>query len=450
MRVVLYQDSNLDPNDIQSGLTDHLYPLLDQVYTELGKDAPRSSLQDYPALRQLLADHHSQPIDYVVLGDLFPVQGELDRVSHLQGQGLPILNCPRFDSQIPLENKTQVLVWHLLDQIAQQQRAAKIRQGHAHNRLKALPPPGRAPYGYRRNPDRYSIDRSAAPVVKAFFEQFLLYGSLRGAVRYLAHRYGKKISTSTGQRWLTHPVYRGDLSYGGGEVIRNTHPALISRDEAAQVDRLLRRNRNLAPRTASAQRSLSGLVFCALCGSATRIIQAQGRGQAKTYRYLRPLSCGRRDQGDVGCKSVPYDRVLDQVMFKICQTLPTAVAPLDQSLVDRRKAVLEQQIQEKAQVIEQLAPLAESGVLDGPTVQLRTRNLRRDMAQLQTELDQLPPVNLKELVQAVVIPQFWQDLSEPERRFFFREFIQSIRFNPEAPPDYDLQLRFVFQTSADR
>mgnify|MGYP003339245554 CR=1 FL=1 len=133
-----------------------------------------------------------------------------------------------------------------------------IREGHARNRLKGLPPPGRAPYGYRRGKDRYTIDRAAAAVVKDFFEHFLLYGSLRGAVRHLAQRYGKKISTSTAQRWLTHPVYRGDLCYQKGEVVRDTHTALISREEAAQIDRLLRRNHRLPPRTAGTCRSLAG------------------------------------------------------------------------------------------------------------------------------------------------------------------------------------------------
>jgi hypothetical protein len=109
------------------------------------------------------------------------------------------------------------------------------------------------------------LDRAAAPVVKDFFEQFLLYGSVRGAVRYLAKTYRKRIAVSTGRRWLTHPVYRGDLLYQDGRVLRDTHTPILGREEAAQVDRLLRRNRRLPPRTASAPaiaggpRSLSGM-----------------------------------------------------------------------------------------------------------------------------------------------------------------------------------------------
>ena len=108
--------------------------------------------------------------------------------------------------------------------------------------------------------------------MKDFFEYFLLYGSLRGAVRYLAQKYGKKISVTTGRRWLTNPVYRGDTAYLNGDTISNTHVAIVSREEAAQVDRLLRRNRRLPPRSASAPRSLAGLVVCSECQSSMSVV----------------------------------------------------------------------------------------------------------------------------------------------------------------------------------
>ena len=149
---------------------------------------------------------------------------------------------------------------HLWQQIDKNKQLNSLKQGHARNRLKTLPPPGKAPYGYRRGKDRFIVDKSTAPVVKDFFERFLLYGSLRGAVRYLEQKYGKKIAPSTGKKWLTNPVYRGDLQYKNSEVISNTHTAFLDRESAAQIDRLLRRHRTLAPRTASADRSLAGLV----------------------------------------------------------------------------------------------------------------------------------------------------------------------------------------------
>jgi DNA invertase Pin-like site-specific DNA recombinase len=157
--------------------------------------------------------------------------------------------------------------------IQKELRSRSIQQGHARNRLQALPPPGRVPFGYVRwsSTDRrsllqgYEIDPVAAPIVKALFDQFLLFGSVRGAVRYLKQNFGKVLSPSTALRWLTSPVYRGHLEYSTGDVIRDTHGALMSSDEAAQIDRLLQRNRRLPKRAASSSRSLSGLVVCQLC-----------------------------------------------------------------------------------------------------------------------------------------------------------------------------------------
>ncbi|MEY2977985.1 MAG: recombinase family protein [Prochlorotrichaceae cyanobacterium] len=317
---------------------------------------------------------------------------------------------------------------------------SKIKEGHARNRLKALPPPGRAPYGYKRGKERYTIDRAAAAIVKDFFEHFLLYGSLRGAVRYISQRYGKKISTSTAQRWLTHPVYRGDLSYQEGEVVRDTHTPLISREEAAQIDRLLRRNRRLPPRTAGTPRSLAGLVFCKTCGSKTIVTQVTQKGKGEEYLYLRPRDCAQKSEQTSGCSALRYDRFLETVIQEICRTLPPAVAQL-RPLTANPQQSLEDAIASHEEILAKVAELHHQGILDDASAQLRTRTLRQEIAQWRSQLEQLPPVNLQELVQAVAIPQFWQDLSESERRFFFREFIRRIEFDPK---DQTIDLTFVF------
>ncbi|MCY7278155.1 MAG: recombinase family protein, partial [Phormidesmis sp. CAN_BIN44] len=69
--------------------------------------------------------------------------------------------------------------------------------------------------------------------------------------------------------------------------------------------------------------------------------------------------------------------------------------------------------------------------------------LRTEIAQLQDKLAQLPPANLRAIAQTVSIPQFWLDLSEPERRFYFREFIRQIDLI-RTKADWTLKLIFVF------
>jgi len=238
---------------------------VDRVYQDLGKRFE---------LEQLLSDCQAEPADYLLirrleeLGD--SVQQVSDRLTKLEALGIQLIATEQYytSSQVGHSSTANITadLLLLLQEIQREQHSRRIRTGHARNRLE-VPPPGKAPYGYRRGKEKYALDRSVSPVVKDFFEHFLLYGSLRGAVRYLAQKYGKQISVSTGRRWLTNPVYRGDTAYQNGQVLSNTHVPIISREEAAQVDRLLRRNRRLPSRSASAPRSLAGLVVCQECQS---------------------------------------------------------------------------------------------------------------------------------------------------------------------------------------
>ena len=362
------------------------------------------------------------------------------------------------------QRSTELL--HLLQDIQDSQQSRRIKQGHAQNRLQALPPPGKAPYGYRRGQDRYLIDRSTAPVIKDFFEYFLLYGSLRGAVRYLQKKYGKKISATTGQRWLNNPVYRGHLAYTTGEVITNTHAPMITPEEAAQIDRLLRRNSRLPSRTASAPRSLAGLVVCGECQSAmtiTRVTKPRKKGE---YLYVRPRNCGRVDNNTnrllsgadrslsevevtgaeamgVKCSAIAYDAIFRATVDKIATDLPQAVAKVSLPNLEVFKARITGQITRNQEILAQLPELVTQGILDQETVNLRAYKLRTEVSQLETKLAQLPPGNLMAIAQNVSLPQFWLDLSETERRFYLREFIQKIIINRQGK-EWAIELLFIF------
>ncbi|MFN7523553.1 MAG: recombinase family protein, partial [Aphanizomenon sp.] len=315
----------------------------------------------------------------------------------------------------------------------------RIRQGHARNRLEALPPPGKSPYGYRRGQGKYIIDRTTSPVVKDFFEQFLLYGSLRAAVRFLSKKYGKNISVTTGRRWLTNPVYRGDTTYQNSEIISNTHAAIISRAEAAQIDRLLRRNSRLPSRTASAPRSLAGLVTCNQCQSQMIVTSVTQRHQDKEYLYLRATDCPQQPK----CRAIPYQVVLEKTIDHVCRDLPLAVAGINFPQLDTIKNSLGDKIFRQEQILQQLPTLIETGILDIETAKLRAYKLRTEISELQAQLAILPPVNLSSVAQAVSIPLFWLDLSEVERRFYFREFIQKIQIIRQNREWY-LQVIFIF------
>ncbi len=406
---------------------------IDRVYQDLG---------DRQQWDQLLEDSQTIPTDSLVvrcldeLGESVREVG--DRLAALETLGISLIVLE--DSAEPqnlIGLRSQMVQAFQIMQASQRRR--RIQHGHARNRVKALPPPGKAPYGYRRGKDRYILDRSTAPVVKDFFEHFLLYGSLRGSVRHLQKKYNKRISASTGKRWLTSPVYRGDLAYQTGDVVPNTHAPLISRQEAAQVDRLLRRNRQLPSRTASAPRSLAGLVVCGVCRSSLRVARVTAVRQTREYLYLRPTLCPHQPH----CRAILYDQVLDQTIQKICEELPQAIATASIPDMTPIQQSLTAQIDAKQAILQQLPALVSSGILDNETADLRAYKLRTETATLQAKLAQLPPANLQAIAQVVSITQFWLDLSEAERRFYFREFLREIQIEREAQL-WQVRLKFIF------
>ncbi|MBW4638419.1 MAG: recombinase family protein [Gloeocapsa sp. UFS-A4-WI-NPMV-4B04] len=434
MKIIAYSYS--DPLLQQKPNSDIWGWEVDRIYQDLGQ---RSQLQ------QLMRECQTEPGSYLLirrleeLGD--SVQEVSDRLTQLEALGVHLIATEQTYNSFQQEQSTNFRadLLLLLQEIQREQRSRRIRKGHARNRISTLPPPGKAPYGYRRGKDKYALDRSASPVVKDFFEQFLLYGSLRGAVRYLAQKYSRKISVSTGRRWLTNPVYRGDTAYQNGEVVSNTHVPIISREEAAQIDRLLRRNRRLQPRSASAPRSLAGLVMCQECQSPMTVARVTTRRKDTEYLYLRPINCPQRPK----CRAIAYQQVLEETIATICRELPLAVAGMNFPALDTVKNSLTHAIARQQEILTQLPVLIETGVLDAETAQLRTYKVHTEISQLQAKLSTLPPVNLRSVAQAVSIEQFWLDLSESERRFYFREFIRSIELIRQDS-GWQLQLIFIF------
>ena len=399
---------------------------VDRVYHDLG---------EREEWKQLLKDSLDTPPAAILVRSWGELGESLEQVKNAIAQ-LETLTSDIISLEDQGRDRREL--FEFVESLHRQQQSRKLQQGHARNRLQAHPPPGKAPYGYRRGKDKFLIDRSSAPVVKDFFEYFLLYGSLRGAVRYLERRYGKKISVSTGRNWLTNPVYRGNLRYKNRDIIPNTHLPLITKEEAAQIDRLLQRNRQLSPRTASAARSLAGLVTCQNCQSPLRITQVTTRGKKREYLYLRPEKCPHSPQ----CKSIPYQDVLNCTIQQVCQELPQAVSVQHSEELKEEKQTLENQIRELQGTLTQISQLETQGVLDTETAQLRRYKLRTEIAQYQERIAQCPPENLGAIAQAVALPQFWLDLSESERRFYFREFIQCIEILYQTPSQWELNLVF--------
>ena len=108
------------------------------------------------------------------------------------------------------------------------------------------------------------------------------------------------------------------------------------------------------------------------------------------------------------------------------------------------KGILTAEIAKKQEILTQLPILKEQGILDEETTELRIYKIHTEISEIKAKIAQLPPVNLQLVAQAVSIPQFWLDLSETERRFYFREFIQKIELIRTQSKRWELKLVFIF------
>ena len=335
---------------------------------------------------------------------------------------------------------------------------------------------GTIPFGYKRGMHGYIQDQKSAKIVRAFFEHFLLHGCLRESVRTINERFYTRIAVGTGRYWLTNPFYRGDLVFKnnqGNQYLRDVHKPIISRQEAAQIDRLLARNKPLSPRSASAKRALAGLVQCQTCQHQLTISSVRPKGKRSPtkdlnksdsvkselnkgtkslsrteYCYLRCHQCPQYPK----CSGIDYDLVFRQVITTICTELPKAVQELGEMPPKDLYGSITKEIERCEMTKTQVYDLLHQGILDQESANLRLINLNHQISGLRDKMAQLPPTDLPTIFRNITLPQFWADLSESERRFYLREFLTMIT----VPCDDDsgrlreLRLHFRFGRRTQR
>lgn len=222
-----------------------------------------------------------------------------------------------------------------------------------------------APYGYGIDPtDRYHLlpDEQTAPVVRRIFALFLggasrtaIAGQLNreeiptpAADKGMADKSGRSTglwNAETVRRILTHPVYRGDMaqqftrtvSYKVHDrrrvapedwiVVANTHEALVSRQDFALAQTMLR------VRTYSTTghiHLLTGIAFCADCGSP---LYAKKRGK---YWYL---NCYGYYRAPAARRCTPHSIREDAVVRAVLDALKAlAAGAVDPKAIACKKA----------------------------------------------------------------------------------------------------------------
>ena len=181
----------------------------------------------------------------------------------------------------------------------------RIRAGLTERRKRRLPCRGRAPWGYQLTADRTALEPHLLEWPRA--TTFLRY--LRGTGWRMNTALDQWAAAGNGdiplhscravKAWLTNPILRGGLGYNQqanhrfAQIVWDTHEALITHSEYANIERQLEANRRMWGRQSQhKQRLLTSLCRCGHCGKAmsyagSRTIPAvvcRTRGCAQQYK----------------------------------------------------------------------------------------------------------------------------------------------------------------------
>ncbi len=294
---------------------------------------------------------------------------------------------------------------------------------------------GLAPYGYRRvkvkvdgqDKVKLELDPDHAPVAERIFKMCLDGMGIKEIAKKL-NTDGCK--TRAGQAWantgvhylLTNETYTGALLFNryhyytpsGGKPsqllrIENAHPALISREQFARVQKLLnaRSPKVTHPRVIGSEYLLSGLVFCASCGSKMIGTTAKG-GRFFYYGCQNYLKRGRA-ACDAGLMSRTFleDCVIDNLREEVLtdKNLSALIHMVNEERGKARRSSRERVTEAESQIkglqgrLERLYAALEGGHVDMADIGARIKALRHQIEAAEdrkvgVEAEEAAPVRL--------------------------------------------------------
>ena len=161
--------------------------------------------------------------------------------------------------------------------------------------------------GYRTGPDkRLHIDPVGAEVVKRIFEWYdsgQPMGQLADQLNSEGHKtaYGKSFTRTSFSTILRNKKYIGIFEYNGAVSITGAVPRIIEDDLFFRVQRRLEANRHRpGAYKAEVNYSLSGKLFCGLCGSPMTGTAGTSKTGARHYYYVcnnrRAKKCTKKNE----------------------------------------------------------------------------------------------------------------------------------------------------------
>lgn len=322
-----------------------------------------------------------------------------------------------------------------------------------------------APWGFRVESEKLVLDHtpylclvesqeelSKAQLGRELVETFFVKKSLRGTVSSINQKYGiERHNHGYGLRgqyrgifrwspaglssWLSNPVLCGHTCYlrkrdgkhrsiEDWHVVYNTHPQerLMSDDESNQIREILARNKRVRGWGANKQRhSLSGLVFCARCGSTCYSLQG-GTPNSRHYYY----QCKNYELKACKLKKCfRIDRLEHEVINSLIERADQIANIANQPDFDLEPSGLQQ-------LRQQLAALHALGY--NPAIENAKSELQIQISEWEYQLSRKTQQSeeLADLLLWVVQQKdFWKSLSEEEKQEYFRAFVDRVDVDTE-------------------
>ena len=193
---------------------------------------------------------------------------------------------------------------------------------------------GTVPFGYtldiiengKKQRKKYVPHETEKKVVQKIFKLYADNYSLRYLQQYLTDngfltRQGKQFGLTTIARMLANDFYIGTLRYStqGYEdiIIENAVSPIIDADLWHKVQERKNANKQVAPRKRKRLYSLTGKIFCRLCGAHFYGMQSGSHQNGKYYAYRYYVCSNRKGYQNCNCNRIRKDYLENAVLQEI-------------------------------------------------------------------------------------------------------------------------------------
>ena len=402
-------------------------------YVDAGISA-RKAMTKRPELQRLLADVRAGKIDLIIftkidrwfrqLSGYYEVQKILDKHNVAWKTILEDYDTSTASGRL----KLNILLAVAQDEADRTSERIKVVFDAKRQKREALT--GSCPTGYRLQGKKLVKDEETREAVAAFFQKYLLSGSVSEAQAYVweAHRF--RIEYQLASKMLDSPAYYG-FYYGVDEMC----PPYITREEFERIQAM--RARTVRKVKDNRIYLFSGLIVCGACGYR---MGGRQNTRSRTPFYNCPGHYVRKACGNG--VNLSEGKIERYIMETIDAKLSRYRMEFSRLRDGRRERNFQAEISSVKTKLSRLKELYLDELISLEEFKADQAALKARLAEL---VEQARPVRVPNLEKAeMILYQGWQaayeNLDRASRRDFWRLLIKEIRIFPDRSVSYDLSL----------